>query len=70
MGLSRTSSGRGTQLLISPLVWPLLNNMLNAGAHVGEVLGPVLAHFQSEFLESKEKLILPVSFYKLKYFEE
>lgn len=44
--------------------------MLTAGVHVGEVLGPALAHYQSDFLESKEKLIFPVCFYKTRYFEE
>lgn len=44
--------------------------MLNAGAHVEEVLSPALAHYQSDFLVSKEKLIFPVCFYKPKYFEE
>lgn len=58
----QTSAGRGTKLLISPLDWPLLNNMLNAGARVEEVLSPALAHYLSDFLESKEKLILPVFF--------
>lgn len=50
------------KLLISPLDWPLLNNMLNAGARVEEVLSPALAQYLSDFLESKEKLILPVFF--------
>lgn len=44
--------------------------MLSAGAHVEEVLSLALAHYQSNFLESKEKLIFPVCFYKPKYFEE
>lgn len=44
--------------------------MPNAGAHVEEILSPALAHYQSDFLESKEKLIFTVCFYEPKYFEE
>lgn len=42
----------------------LLNNMLDAGVHVGEVLGPALARYQSDSAESKEKLIFPVPFFQ------
>lgn len=49
----------------------LLNNMLSAGVCGGrEVLGPSLAHYQSDSLESKENLIFPVPLCKTKYYEE
>lgn len=44
--------------------------MLTAGVHVGEILGPALTHYQSDFVESKEKLIFPVCFYETRYFGE
>lgn len=48
----------------------LPNNVSNAGVHVVEVMSPALACFQSDSLESKEKSIFPVPFYKTTYFEE
>lgn len=48
----------------------LPNNMLNGGAHVGEVLGPGLSCYHSDSLKLKVKLIFPVPFCKTKYFED
>lgn len=48
----------------------LPNTMSNAGVHVVEVLSPALARYHSDSLESKEKPIFPMPFYKTTYFEE
>lgn len=48
----------------------LPNNVLIAGVHGGEVLGPGLSRYQSNSLELKGKMIFLVPFCKTKYFED